>query len=275
MGNVVELQYMERRNSKQTVQKLDESSYVVLSTGEVKEYVNESENRSENKNSLRKTFRKLRGVINSNFYGKENELHITLTYAENMRDEKRLYEDFKKFMMRLKYETKGKELAYISVVEPQERGAWHCHLLLKALGENSLWLDSKQLADLWGHGFIKIKSLKGVDNIGAYLSAYLADVELEPNTVLKDGQEVVEKIVDGTSKRFIKGGRLHLYPAGMNIFRTSRNVKRPKEYLTTYEKAKKENGLATPVYSQKIEVDSEDFKNTIMYEQYNMKRKKQ
>lgn len=271
MGNVVELQYMARRNDRQTVHRIDETTYMVVSTGEIKEFQKDSENRTENINGLRKTFRKLRGVINSNFFGEPNELHIILTYKENMQDTERLYKDFKKFMMRLKYRYK-KELVYISVVEPQGRGAWHCHLLIKAPTSKSLYMASGDVLELWGHGHIKVKSLNRNDNIGAYLSAYLGDIELEPDQEPEAGQEVLIKKVDGESKRFIKGGRLHLYPSGMNIFRTSKNIKRPREYLTSYEKAKSANGLGEPVYTQKIEVDNEDFKNVIQYEQYNIKR---
>lgn len=280
MGNIIELQYMARRNSKQTVHRIDEATYFVISTGEVKEFENNSDNRSENVNSLRKTFRKLRGVINSNFAGKENELHITLTYRwseeeekEPMTDEKKLYRDFKRFMTRLRRRYSNLELSYISVVEPQKSGAWHCHLLIKSIKTKNLFIPWEEIEEMWSEGFVKVKGLKDIDNIGAYLSAYLSNVEISDDKEAEDGQEVLIKEVEGVTKKFIKGGRLHYYPPGMNLFRTSRNIKRPREYLTTYEEAKSANNLGKAVYTQKIEVDKDDFKNTIMYEQYNTKRK--
>lgn len=273
MGNIVEVQYMARRNTKQTIQRIDETSYLVCGTGEVKQYENKSENRSQNINSLRKTFRKLRGVINSNFEGLANELHIILTYKENMQDTERFYKDMQKFIRQLRNEL-GREIKYILVVEPQARGAWHSHLLVSALDNKNLFLDNNRVREMWGHGIIvKTKSLKGIDNIGAYLSAYLSDIELEEGQSVNAGEEVLEKIIDGVPKKVIKGGRLHFYPPGMNLYRTSRNIDRPREYMTTYEEAKSANGLATPVYTQKIEVDKEDFKNVIQYEQYNTRRK--
>lgn len=273
MGNIVEVQYMARRNDRQTIQRIDESNYMVISSGEVKEYENKSENRSQNINSLRKTFRKLRGVINSNFFGLSSELHIILTYAENMRDPERLYKDMKKFIRQLRNEL-GREIKYILVVEPQDRGAWHSHLLVSALDNKNLFLDNNRVREMWGHGIVvKTKSLKGIDNIGAYLSAYLSDIELEEGQSVNAGEEVLEKVIEGVPKKVIKGGRLHFYPPGMNLYRTSRNIHRPREYMTTYEEAKSANGLATPVYTQKIEVNNEDFKNVIQYEQYNMIRK--
>lgn len=154
-------------------------------------------------------------MINANFEGADNELFITLTYRENMMDYKRLYRDFDKFYKKLKYRYEDTEFCYIAVVEPQERGAWHVHLLLKALNRGNLFIENEEIANLWGHGFTKTERLRGVDNVGAYLSAYLTD--------LMDEQ--------GRKK---KGARLYLYPAGINIYRCSRNCKRPKEKWVEY-----------------------------------------
>src|SRR5690625_653782 len=86
------------------------------------------------------------------------------------------------------------------------------------------------MADLWGHGFVTIKSMKDVDNIGAYFSAYLADLEHTSENIheaLSEGLKVVEREIDGQKKKFIKGGRLHLYPAGMKLYRKSKGVEYP------------------------------------------------
>ena len=63
-------------------------------------------------------------MINNNFTGKPNELFVTLTYAKNMTDTKRLYTDMNKFIKRLKYKYKeSSDIDYLAVVEPQGRGA--------------------------------------------------------------------------------------------------------------------------------------------------------
>ncbi|MCG7315622.1 hypothetical protein MHL30_21335, partial [Priestia flexa] len=131
MNHIIEVQHMERMNRTNHIKKLDKESYVDIRTGEIKEF-QQSENRKDNFNSLRQTFKKLRYLINNNFIGSANELHITLTYKENMMDTKQLYEDFKNFMKRLKYRYKKQTtIDYITVVEPQGRGAWHCHVLMR------------------------------------------------------------------------------------------------------------------------------------------------
>jgi len=271
MNHIVEVQHMEKMSTGSSIRKIDKYRYVDIRDGEIREFEKFSEKRSDNYNSLRKTFKTLRYLINNNFTGSGNELHITLTYKENMTDTKQLYEDFKNFMKRFRYLFKKYgSIDYLTVIEPQERGAWHHHLLVRFndCGDR-VFLESKQVSELWGHGFIKIKTLDGVDNIGAYLSAYLADVEVDSSS--STGKEVT-KVVDGVEKKFIKGGRLHRYPNGMNLYRTSRGIKKPDRVDMAYSDIKKVVGSAKPHYTKSIQIETEDFKNVITYEQYNTKR---
>ena len=271
MNHIVEVQHMEKMSTGSSIMKIDKHRYVDLRDGEIREFEKFSEKRSDNFNSLRKTFKTLRYLINNNFTGSGNELHITLTYKENMTDTKQLYEDFKKFIMRFRYSFKSYgSIDYLTVIEPQERGAWHHHLLVRFNDcDDRVFLNNKMVSEIWGHGFIKIKTLDGVDNIGAYLSAYLADVEVDASS--STGKEVT-KVVDGVEKKFIKGGRLHRYPNGMNLYRTSRGIKKPDRVDMAYSDIKKVVGSAKPHYTKSIHIETEDFNNVITYEQYNTKR---
>lgn len=285
MGNIKEIMCLEKRCiAPFGIKKLNAYEYVVLDTGEVKEY-NKIENRAQDKESLRKTFKHIRELINTNFTGERNELCFTITYKENMTDPKLLYTDFKNFMKKLKY--KYGSVDYINVVEPQGRGAWHCHILLKFNDIKRAYIPNKEVAEMWGHGFVKVKAIKkDIDNLGAYLSAYLGDIELNEDNlselvgdgVVKPGQaiNIKEVEIDGVKKKIIKGGRLHYYPPGMNIYRCSRGIKQPTVTHLSYEKAKKIVGAATPTYSTKTIIQDDDGKiiNSITYEQYNLKREK-
>jgi len=288
MGNIKEIMCIDKLSLDGfPVKKISKTEYMVIATGEVLEYQNKSENRSQNKDSLRKTFKKIRELINTNFTGEKNELAFTITYKENMTDSKVLYNDFKKFMMRLEY--KYPNIEYISVVEPQERGAWHCHILLKFMDLEKIYIPNKEINEMWGNGFVKVKAIKSnVDNLGAYLSAYLGDVpvdfddqenirELMDLGIIKVGQgiNIKEVEIQGQKKKFIKGGRLYLYPPGMNIYRASRGIKQPKKDYMSYEEAKKIVGAGTPNYSTKIKIfdDNDICINSITYESYNSKRK--
>ena len=76
-------------------------------------------------------------------------------------------------MKRLRYFLNGLKIDYIYVPEPHEKGDWHIHLLLK--GNNELYIKNSVLNKIWGYGFVKVNRLKDVDNIGAYVSAYLTN----------------------------------------------------------------------------------------------------
>jgi len=275
MNHIIEVQHMEKTNHSIHIKKIDKNTYVDLKTGEIKEF-SHSENRQENYNSLRQTFKKLRYLINSNLIGSPNELHVTLTYRKNMKDTKQLYSDFDKFFKRLKYKFKNdSSIDYISVVEPQERGAWHCHVLLRFNDLDTIFIKNSDMRDLWGHGFVTVKTLKDIDNIGAYLSAYLADVELTGGTVAKaveESREIIEKEVDGQKKRFVKGGRLHMYPSGMNLYRKSKGMAFPDREDMKFKDIKKVVGSSQPHYQKSYHIQNEDFENTISFLQYNMKR---
>lgn len=277
MGHISEIQYMEKMNLKPHTVKLSKHDYLVLETGEVKQYIH-NENRSQNANSLRKTFKKLRYLINNNFIGASNELFLTLTYAENMTDNERLYTDVDKFVKRLRYRYKNQTTVdYLNVVEPQERGAWHCHMLIRFNDLEKIFIPNDEIALMWGHGFVTVKSMKKVDNIGAYLTAYLADVELtgdNDDLAYKDDTKVVEKTVNGQEKKFIKGGRLYMYPSGMNLYRKSKGILPPERFRMHYEKAKEAIGAVNPNYFRRIDIETPEYSNVLIYEEYNTLRAK-
>lgn len=275
MNHLIEVQHMEKVNHKANIKKLNADTYVEISTGEIKEFKH-SENRGQNFNSLRQTFKKLRYLINNNFTGKGNELFITLTYGKKKKayDSKVLYADFKNFILRMNYKFKGQTtIDYISVVEPHAKGDFHCHVLMRFNELDKVFIKNKELSEIWGLGYVMIKSLKDVDNIGAYLSAYLTDVELtEENvreTIQADGKL---EIKETEGKIYIKGGRLHMYPPGMNIYRKSKGILEPERVEISFREIKKVVGSAKPNYQKSITIQDGEFENTIQYVQYNTKR---
>lgn len=288
-NHVVEVQYMEKCNNKCNIKKIDKYSYIDLGTGEVREFDN-TDNRSQGYNSLRQTLKNLRYLINNNFVGASNELFITLTYGRynnRVKDVKILYDDYSKFMKRLRYEYRDKTtIDYINVVEPQGDGTWHCHVLLKFNDLDYIYIPNKfdenndpvdaPLYDLWGQGWVSVKRLTNVDNIGAYLTSYLTDIELNDDKqlfkVLGEGLEIIEKEVEGKCKKFIKGGRLHMYPSGINLYRKSRGIIAPERKKMRYKDIKQIVGSRIPNYSKKHDISVDGFENVIIFQQYNLKR---
>jgi hypothetical protein len=293
MGNVYEVLRMDRINKKSCILVLDKDSYIDLRTGERKEFEHH-ENRACDRNELRKTMRRLRGIINANCADVSRCRWITFTYQDNMTDTERLYSDCKKLIKRVRYHLGHFE--YIHVVEPQGRGAWHIHALW-IFADKAPFIDSAWLRNVWGNGFVTVKKLENVDNVGAYLTAYLCDCEIEDYTryvfeknhlSLPDdisvitsqfsGDDILVKEVeqDGkkVSKRLVKGGRMYMYPPNFNLYRASRGIQKPIEEYLTYENAQKKIGSAQPTFSTSIRLtdDVSDFQNVIIKEYYNRLR---
>lgn len=296
-GNVTELMWIEKRNSKMYIRKVDADHYIDLreepnpETGEcILHEFNRSENRAQNKAGVAKSLALGRDLLNTNIVDVECCRWVTLTYAENMTDPKRLYEDFKKFNMRLRYHL-GEKYEYIVAMEPQGRGAWHAHVVM-IFDHKAPFIPNHELADIWGHGFVTIKRLDDVDNVGAYLTAYLGDMDLQEaidnkqlrlpagctaDNIVGEGIKEVEVDVDGEKikKKYIKGGRLHMYPPKFNIFRYSRGIKKPVVELMNADKAEKKVSADTLTFEKTLKItNGDDFETLLNYRYYNSKREK-
>ena len=277
-GNIIEVM-SSRFQSRQQTQKLDKNNYIVLSTGELRQYEH-TETRAENAVSIKKSMRNLRDIINTNCTDTTKCKFLTLTYRDNMRDTDRLYTDIKKFFMRLRYHLKNTKFEYITVIEPQGRGAWHAHILL-IFNKRAPFIPNSDIEKIWGKGFTKITNIDSIDNIGAYLTAYLTDLDIEQASLqdikqAKDIKEVETLDKDGNkvSKRVIKGGRLKYYPTGTRFYRCSRGVKRPQVIQCSYSKAREIVGNATLCYEKTsaLTKDNGEVINVFKYEQYNKLR---
>lgn len=218
------------RTPKPTVRRIDKDRYLVIKTGEIKEYSNS--NIYKQNEALRRTFTRLMGLIRNNFTSEsQNQLFITLTYEENMTDKVRLYNDFKIFMKTLRRKYKDHKLEYIAVAEPQGRGAWHFHVMLKT-DKPVLYIDNKEMERLWSHGMTDTERLKS-DDVGTYYVAYFTDIIESDNKPIKRNE---------MSKKRQKGERLKYYPKGFNFYRASRGIKKPQEIEMTYDEVVKRYG---------------------------------
>lgn len=269
MGAVTELVVLEKPPSPPCCVRLDADHYVDLRTGEVLDYEH-IENRSGSLRSIRNTLATVRALVNTNITDPECCRWVTLTYAQPdgkpMTDRKRLYNDYALFWKRLVYWCKRQGYSkpeYISVIEPQASGAWHAHVFFIWEGQ-APFIPNSTMAALWRQGFTKTKQPRDCDNIGAYFSAYLADLPLDEVQQLQREQQRKALSATGVvnekefsdeqgrikSKKFVKGGRLHLYPPKMNIIRTSRGIRRPVVELTAFNKAKEKVSAATETFSR-------------------------
>lgn len=286
MGHIYEICYLQKKNNEIKTQLIDKDHYMYLDTGEIFE-CNHIDNRAENKFQVGQSLKRLREYINTNVVDTNKCKWVTLTYAKNMQDTKQLYKDFQKFMQKLRYQYKDDNIEYIVAMEPQARGAWHCHCIV-IFDKVAPFIPNATIEKLWQQGFTKTSKLDDIDNIGAYLTAYLGDMEFTEENILelqKQGLNVsqmslkevneIEGIKLKEPKSFIKGGRLYMYPPKFNLYRISRGIKKPKKEYYSYHVAKEKAGLQLPTYSKGIKLsDTENsFSNILIYEYYNTKRK--
>jgi hypothetical protein len=290
MGNITEVTTLAKNcNCGCPCKKLDKDHYFDTRTGEVLEYEH-IENRSEETRSIRNTLARIRALINTNVVEPDNCRWLTLTYAENMTDTKQLYEDFRRFWMRFCYWCKAnghEKPEYITVQEPQGRGAWHVHAFF-IWQSKAPFLPNEEIAKLWGNGYTKTTAMQDCDNVGAYFSAYLGDMpvdEIQKLTAEEQQKATSGSLVEEKSftdeqgnakkKKFVKGGRLYLYPPGMNIVRTTKGVKQPEVEYMSRESAEKKVCSAKQTFSRDYEIVNDDGQvvNVISKAYYNSKRK--
>ena len=288
-GDITEFVLLARSPAPIPVKRLSKDFFQIIGddTGEVFEYQHATD-KSGSITSVKRTLAKLRSIINTNCVNASFLHWVTMTYAENMRDRARLHSDFKKFWQKFKrwLVKHGYSIPeYIAVVEPQGRGAWHLHIIL-IWDKKAPFIDNNSIfAPMWGHGWTKIQAVHGVDNLGAYFSAYLADIPLdeferEKNDTSTYAVKYNEVSDDDSGKKtrkaFVKGARLRLYPSEMNIYRCSRGVKMPVVStidLNEYEKKKASSGKLTFSNTVAILSDDGEQRNIITHEYYNIKRK--
>jgi len=210
--------------------KIDGETIIYVDDSEVYEFMpkdNETGEHMRNRRSLRRIFVTLRQLICTNFVGAQNEQFITLTYEgdKQTNDPKILHKDFKNFWDRLKRRYLGRDLSYISIVEPHASGNWHIHLLVKSNDGEPLIMHGNELYSVWRNGYVTVEDIKS-DNIGAYFIAYFTNMELSsPEDIAK--YEGEEDIKEKNGKKYIKGKRLDFYPDNMMIYRMSDNILRP------------------------------------------------
>lgn len=277
MYGIVEIKYMQKLNSKCPIKVLSGNRYLVKSTGEIFSFDKTGTDRAYSYKSLKRTFRNLRYLINNNFFGHKNELFVTLTYGGENRPlisdgAERFYADFKIFMKALR--RKYGRIEFINVVEPHKDGHLHAHVLLKFFDYDSIFIPNNEFTLFWRHGFVKISKLEGVTNIGAYLSAYLSDVEVSDSVIhdcIKNGEKIDVKEING--KKFVKGARLKYYPKKFNIYRRSRGIREPEVIKGFSGQIKKEIGVLgrEPDFLCKFDFCSDNFTNTIICEHFNLR----
>lgn len=275
-GNVGEIIFSSASNRAATILKLDKERYVNLSDGEIRTF-QRGDTRQDDTISVKQSLSRLRDYLNTNVSDPKKCRWLTLTYSENMSDPEKLYADFKRFNRKCRKVFGHYE--YITAAEPQARGAWHLHCVL-IFDKKAPYMKNETIAEIWGNGFVNIKALKNIEDIGRYLTAYLGDMSIEemgklPKKIKPEMLKIITSKDNKESKAIIKGARLALYPSGFNIYRISKGIKPPTVERVANEEAEKRFADWAMVYeiTYKIEDKTRDFKNIVNKRHYNRLRK--
>jgi len=115
--------------------------------------------------------RKIKRLINSNtfVYG-YRPIFVTYTFASNVTSMREANAVFKAHHDRLRKRIVGRSLRYVAVPELQKRGAIHYHAVYFDLPYIARIKDI--FAESWGQGFVQIKAIDHVRNVGAYIAKY-------------------------------------------------------------------------------------------------------
>jgi len=289
MGDTYEIRYSSRNTGGNVrlvgnglyVYSDGEGGYLKDAHGEVivKEMNRSATTRADNLTTVARSMRELREIIKCNVTDKTRDkcLWVTVTYRENMKNPKKLYRDTEKYMKRLRYylaQYGFYQIEYIISVEAQGRGSLHGHLIIIIKDcDTAPFIPNDIMAKIWGHGFTKTKSLKGIKDPSLYLTAYLSDLDYtkaarlgiaqgdikEVSVTDDDGNIILEDDGQPLSKAIVKGARLKLLPKHLKIFRTSRGIVRPLVIRTTEGEAMATVGDAELTYERTIRISEDDF----------------
>jgi len=245
-GNITEIVYSSHRNETAHIKRVGKDYYIILKddTGELLE-INHGNSRIDDLQSVKRSLEKLRDYINTNVTDVSKCRWITFTYAENMTNPERLITDFRAFNRRCR--AKYGDYEYITAAEPQQRGAWHLHAVF-IFDKSAPFMENKAVREMWGQGFVNVQKLNDIDNIGLYLTAYLADIPLD---------EITEQPPNDGNKAIIKGARMKLYPRGFHIYRISKGIKKPVKIVMSNENAEKLVKGHTKIYENAVKIKDE------------------
>lgn len=208
----------------------------------------QSERRKQTVRDARNTTRRL-ALMNFT----SGDKFITLTFdPKRVKDEKVLYDldfvdtEFKKFIKRFNHHFKIK-LKYLAVREQHKSGRLHLHMLCdwkkEMLFEDEIRENERLIGEkIWKHGFVDIKQLDHVDNVGAYIIKYMTK---------------------NVSIEFFKGKKIYLCSKGLDRPLVYRDFE-AEQILEAYDlETKKE------VFTNSYE---SEYLGKIVYKEYNLKR---
>lgn len=214
--------------------------------------------KANKKRSLQRTDQRLRRLINANIgkHGSHTDKFITLTFKNNITDHDTANKEFRNFIRRLNYHVFKKQsgLAYIAVIERQDRGALHYHTIFF----NLPYIPQKKLLEIWRNKKDKrglhVKRIDNINNVGAYVVKYIQ----------KDLRALMFENNDSLSTAYAKGKKLYF---------SSRNLYTPLEKSMTKKELEVaiDDLMANATYEVFSASYENEYRGVVKYWQFKLK----
>lgn len=177
--------------AKPSIRKYDKGTYqeYILFHGRFKDSNGENTNKKVKDkwlSNLVRAKKNIKDIIYNNLNNTSSM--ITLTFAENIQDYDIAQKQWKLLLQKIKRKYE-KNLKYIAVMELQQRGAIHYHII--TFNESIYNLENDKIADMWGNGFTYKKNIDDInvftrDKLSNYLGKYLSSADNKDQLIDKN-----------------------------------------------------------------------------------------
>lgn len=224
VGDEVVLHNISTCNTRPTIKRIGDGKHINMRTGEI---VTETKQvkRGDSPYSLLESNLRLQDLIKENTVDIDHILLSTLTYAKKTLDIKRVNEDFKVFIKYLRRNiVEYGNIEYINSAElHSDKSSYHLHAIL-FFNESvkSVFIPMPTLSRAWQNGALSVSKPKTKQEVYSYLTPHLSN-------------EVTDKNSHMHNKALLQ---MEL-PAGQNLYRCSKGIRKPVVQTDTYENVKR------------------------------------
>lgn len=189
LGKYSEIKYISHlnNNNSSSIKKLNKYEYIVVDTGEIKQY---NLDKPTSKSDVNRKLKKYENLVLANFTGGASELFVTLNCENDITDIADIKQMYNNFLDNIKKDYK--DLDYIALFQQNSNWCWHIHLFIKNNQHKRLYIEREKLIKYWGN-----KNVYVMPNINTFQtlghSKDKRDDQLERYTYFPKGEKMYHK----------------------------------------------------------------------------------
>lgn len=208
LGKYSKITFVSNPSKKISIKKLNKYEYVVIDTGEIKQY---NLDKPTSKSDVNRKLRKYENIVLANFTGGASELFITLTCNNHITDIADIKQYYNNFIDNIKQDYQ--DIDYIGLFEQTELGCWHIHLFIKNNQHKRLFIPHQQLLNYWKQGAVYVM----------------------PN------KNTFQTLGHSKDKRNERLERFRYFPKGEKLYHRSKGIKTPTKEKMIYKECPEYN----------------------------------